>query len=190
MKRWIVGFIFIASLLLCVTTILFRFRGRTHWDGVLIHLTSHHSLVMISTSGELFLSIESHDPMMSMQKQIQFASTTPREFPLMNFDFQAVAESSNPNEPETPPWGFARRHEQAWIGFASPGTQMDSYSIIFPHWFALLVSAIPAIAIIIFWKSRRRRMSKGLCANCGYDLRASPSRCPECGQANSLVAKA
>jgi hypothetical protein len=49
-----------------------------------------------------------------------------------------------------------------------------------PYWFiVLLAAALPAYWI---WVQRRiaRKQAKR-CASCGYDLRATPQRCPECG---------
>lgn len=63
----------------------------------------------------------------------------------------------------------------------------------FPHW-ALLVGLtliwLPrAVVLASRWLSRRRRMAAGRCANCGYDLRATPDRCPECGAVPSHVGR-
>jgi hypothetical protein len=51
----------------------------------------------------------------------------------------------------------------------------------FPHGLVVAVSAIlPAWRVLRMIK-RRRRSLIGLCPTCGYDLRATPERCPECG---------
>jgi hypothetical protein len=53
-----------------------------------------------------------------------------------------------------------------------------------PHWFlVLLLAAMPAWWVLRWRREResRRRAERGLCLHCGYDLRATPQRCPECG---------
>jgi hypothetical protein len=50
-----------------------------------------------------------------------------------------------------------------------------------PHWFLTLLAALPATLVTAVRSRHRRRMRTGLCPTCGYDLRATPGRCPECG---------
>ena len=54
---------------------------------------------------------------------------------------------------------------------------------------SLPVGSVPGVALIAaaIWtrlRSRRRR-SNGQCIRCGYDLRHTPARCPECGTATA-----
>jgi hypothetical protein len=56
-----------------------------------------------------------------------------------------------------------------------------------PHWFVVLLTALSP-AIVVFRAIRKRRVrAAGLCPKCGYDLRATPQRCPECGHSKSIA---
>ena len=61
-------------------------------------------------------------------------------------------------------------------------------------WFTLLVLLVGGLLLALFvgvivatlrlhWEplAQNHRHSRGLCPQCGYDVRASTTRCPECG---------
>lgn len=50
-------------------------------------------------------------------------------------------------------------------------------------WIALVASLAPATWALARVRRWARGLGAGYCPHCGYDLRASPERCPECGKA-------
>ena len=82
--------------------------------------------------------------------------------------------------PENASWwnrrGFAR------VGYtikASGPVRTKVREVLVPCWLPIL----PPAMLLTIWLIRRlrNRYPAGCCRQCGYDLRATPERCPECG---------
>jgi hypothetical protein len=67
------------------------------------------------------------------------------------------------------------RQSKTTAGITNSGTYVE-----IPYWPITLFASLPLAMSIL--RSKRRRLSAGLCPACGYDLRASKDRCPECGR--------
>jgi hypothetical protein len=64
--------------------------------------------------------------------------------------------------------------------YPAPTPPDSVWELAFPHWsLCLLFAILPATRIMAI--RRRSQRSRGHCGVCGYDLRATPDRCPECG---------
>src|SRR5207237_5032802 len=82
--------------------------------------------------------------------------------------------------PGSPVAGFEAEHRQLIaVTFAA-----FYDSVAAPYWFLVgLTALLPATAVTRSMLKRRARgaVAERSCQNCGYDLRATPDRCPECG---------
>jgi hypothetical protein len=99
----------------------------------------------------------------------------------------AVKEGPFPIPPPTPPVFTSR--------WSAPGIQMRGCSfrrinceeLVITFWFLvcllMLLPATTAMRVFVRMLRIKRRSRRGLCLACGYDLRESNERCPECGAA-------
>ena len=88
---------------------------------------------------------------------------------------------------------------RGWLHSAEPASTTDDPWFAVHHydfrpraesWFVFVPIALPAILFAVapvWWllgrrRTMRRRRKLGVCDRCGYDLRATPNKCPECGR--------
>jgi len=89
----------------------------------------------------------------------------------------------------TPPWGyFIHRDMPHVLGFQfvhideqDENVHCSEISASAPDWLPTGTFLVAPALWLRATVRRRRRRSRGECDVCGYDLRATPERCPECG---------
>src|SRR5262249_51490259 len=79
---------------------------------------------------------------------------------------------------------LGNRKPRDFVLFKLFGSRREGTTIFsIQHWMLAIIAALPAALCVPSYMRRARRRRLGLCLMCGYDLRASKERCPECGTA-------
>lgn len=177
MHRWIRRTGLLLSLLLSLAWCLLWIRSYQTCDY--IHRRGRQNFHLDSTRGTVGLvAIYLSTPPAARQPEIAFGVRYRSE--------PAYTPIEGP-----PPPGTTRHWEGFGFSFSSAipingGVGAPEWRAVAPHWSLVALSAMPG-AVLAFGMLQRRRRCRvdGHCAGCGYDLRASVDRCPECGRATS-----
>jgi hypothetical protein len=66
-------------------------------------------------------------------------------------------------------------------GLKTPAGILQQELFYVPFWAVGLLIGLPAVLFLRRIHGVAQRRVRGLCPVCGYDVRATPARCPECG---------
>ena len=158
MKRFLLNLAALMSMLLCIATVAIWVRSPGQWD------------MPAYEGGDVQATLTSLDGRVQYFRRSGFPRAEPR------WDFHSRPNPSGWMIDSMP----ARRWYQR-LGFdfrATRGIPRDLI-IMLPYWFLALLTAAGPVGWMI--QRLRRTPVSGRCARCGYDLRATPERCPECG---------
>lgn len=129
-----------------------------HLERSRLGASRSHNICVIAPRGEVFLRWTTAIPAASPP-----ATRHPTECGGLGVDYREWHGSQ---------WDNVARTPQAYVG----------HRLRFPIAYLLvLFGGYPVLILIRRPLRRRRRLKRGLCVTCGYDLRGSPERCPECG---------
>ena len=99
----------------------------------------------------------------------------------LNFTINSYKEVAYPYANDQSNWLSYLSIRTNSFTLANPGGRVIILeSISFSYWLPLCL-CLPFPAFYFIRLYRQRRHQPGHCKKCGYDLRASPEKCPECG---------
>lgn len=101
-----------------------------------------------------------------------------RRWTFLGYPSSIVSGAAAEAEAGLSDWGFA--------GLSGLRSQTGYAWTVIPLWMiAVPLAVLPAVWVAV----RMRSKPAGRCRNCGYDLRATPDRCPECGHVAETPAR-
>lgn len=176
LRHRIPRFLSLLSLSLCVGVLALWVRSYSvadgvDWDRDAGRAAGHQKAGFSSTRGELLLSY--------LRCSGRFHYVSESLFPVPAIEFWHRHLLADEDFGQVGYWhkaGFA--YEITVV--REPGSSYTAIILGVPHWFAALVLLVPFGALRMIGRRRHRRAVAGLCPACGYDLRATPRRCPEC----------
>jgi hypothetical protein len=175
----------VLSVLLFAATVWFWVRSRDESDELALERTTQYSVISFERTIRFRHYWETAQPVVEV---IGLAPRTPpRVVPYSDHTVIRLQFDANPYCVESQRWSFLG----IWCGHEEPCVihstgsyqyQRPGTTLAVPHWMlALLAALLPARQAAQLFGRRRTRSQAGLCHRCGYDLRATPDRCPECG---------
>jgi hypothetical protein len=190
MRRWILNISAAISLVLCLATIALRWRSFHHEDTYSRwHVrTDQHTATFSafgSSRGYLFTGYQRG----TVANDREYREGAVHYFGPENRWNRAYlyAPNSPPSDPmptSVPPhYPAILFHLGFFVGNPLPDLPKGTVNrvLILPHWFATILLALLPAWQFARWLRTRRRRAQGHCQKCGYDLRATPDRCPKCG---------
>jgi hypothetical protein len=179
-KRWLSRSILAVSLTICIASLVLW--PISFFRVITLHRTGQARNDMLGIAGGL-LSVQSQDGS-AVEANIRRATAQyPELYP--GKWFLRTARNREHYFDYRQNWRETVRfsNDQRTTTFARTGETMNQRWVTIPIWAIAWLAAIAPAFALKRYVVRRRRRQRGECLDCGYDLRASPGRCPECGNA-------
>jgi len=198
MRRIILNGLTALSLLLCVATTWLWVRSYRHWDSAdwyrghyVLQVRSAMGMVAIqrqqfpSDWGDLRAPISIYSR--PKPPPVDWSKIPSDVFGIISDDMLFWDRFCWDPEAVVQCGDFAGYRPMKMLGSERLPPRPGCWAIESPDWFWCILAAILPVARLPGWYQRRFRSKHGLCAVCGYDLRATPDRCPECGTIPATV---
>jgi hypothetical protein len=178
MRRRALNFAAILSVVLCVALLAIWLGVQKHpyvrpfeWSGRQWELRAARDGVELTDN-----------PQVVSDNRIYRGMTASHQADLQNVQLLLPTLSGSPTI--TALWHKYEEDEDKVKAFSLKIRLSERHSASFPA--LMVMSLLPAaVWVVSRWRAEQARAKAGHCRVCGYDIRATPYRCPECGKSVS-----